>query len=285
MAKKPIKKEPETTGHSWDGIEEYNNPLPRWWLYTLYVCIVWAILYSIAYPAWPLVKGATAGVLGWSTRGEVAKDIQSFADANAEIEAKLAAADITTVADDPQLQSFAVNSGRAVFKTNCIQCHGNGAAGALSYPNLLDDDWLWGGDIESIAYTIRHGIRNTTDDDARYSEMPAFGEFLEESEIAGVVNHVLAISGQDHDAAMAATGAVVFADNCEACHAETGTGDREQGAPNLTDAIWLFGSDAESITHTVTFARNGVMPAWGERLSDAQVNAVAAYIHQLGGGE
>lgn len=285
MAKKPEKQEPKTTGHSWDGIEEYNNPLPKWWLYTLYVCIVWAIGYAIAYPAWPLIKGATPGFLGWSTRGEVAKDIQTFADANAEIEAKLAAADITTVADDPALHSYAVNAGRAVFKTNCIQCHGNGAAGALSYPNLLDDDWLWGGEIDTIAFTIRHGIRNDTDDDARFSEMPAFGEFLEENEIASVVQHVLSLSGQDHDAALAEAGAVVFTDNCEACHAETGTGDREQGAPNLTDAIWLFGGDSESITHTVTFARNGVMPAWGGRLTDAQVNAVASYIHQLGGGE
>ncbi len=284
MAKRPVKKEPETTGHIWDGIEEYNNPLPRWWLWTLYACIVWAIAYSIAYPAWPLVKGATAGILGYSTRGEVAEDIQSFVDANAEIEAKLASADITTVAAGDELHTYAVNSGNAVFKTNCIQCHGAGGNGAKGYPNLLDDDWLWGGDIETIAYTIRHGIRNTTDD-ARYSEMPAFGEFLEEGEITSVVNYVLSLSGGDNDAALATSGAVVFTDNCESCHLEDGTGDREQGAPDLTDAIWLYGGDAETLTHTVTFSRFGVMPAWGPRLTDAQVNAVSLYIHQLGGGE
>lgn len=284
MAKKPEKHEVETTGHSWDGIEEYNNPLPRWWLYTFYFTIVWGIIYSIAYPAWPLVKGATEGFLGFSTRGEVAKDIQAFTDANAAIEAKLATADITTVSADPELQSYAVNSGAAVFRTNCSQCHGSGAAGAKGYPNLLDDDWLWGGDIEAIAYTIRHGIRSRSDD-TRYSEMPAFGEFLEESEITAVVNYVLSLSGADHDAALAAEGATVFADNCESCHMEDGTGDREQGAPNLTDAIWLFGDDMDSLTYTVTYARNSEMPTWGDRLSDAQINAVAAYVHQLGGGE
>lgn len=284
MAKAPKKQEPDTTGHVWDGIEEYNNPLPRWWLWTLYVCIIWAIGYTIAYPAWPMIKGATAGVLGYSTRAEVAADIKSFEDANAAIQAKLASADITAVAADNELHSYAVNFGASVFKTNCIQCHGAGGAGAKGYPNLLDDDWLWGGEIDAIAFTVRNGIRNETDD-ARYSEMPAFGEFLEEAEIAAVVNHVLAISGSDHDAALAAAGAVVFEDNCASCHLEDGTGDREQGAPNLTDAIWLFGGDAESVSHTVTFARNAVMPAWGERLGDAQVNAVAAYVHQLGGGE
>ncbi len=286
MAKKPIhtQSEPETTGHSWDGIEEYNNPLPRWWLWTFYATIIWGVLYVIAYPAWPLVNRATAGLLGYSTRGEVARDIQSFADANAAIEAKLAAADLVTVAADPELQSFARNAGAAVFKTNCSQCHGSGAAGARGYPNLLDDDWLWGGDIENIAFTVRHGVRNETDD-ARFSQMPAFGEILSEAEIAQVVAYVDKLSGQDYDAAMATSGETLFIDNCSACHGEDGTGDREQGAPNLTDAIWLYGGDEASLTETVTNARFGVMPAWGQRLSDAEVNAVAAYVHQLGGGE
>lgn len=285
MAKKPIKHEdPETTGHSWDGIEEFNNPLPRWWLWTFYATIVWAVLYSIAYPAWPMIHGATAGILGYSTRGEVDKEIQSFADANASVEALLAAADLSMVSADPELQSYARNAGAAVFKTNCSQCHGSGASGAKGYPNLLDDDWLWGGDIESIAYTVRHGIRNETDD-SRYSEMPAFGEILTEEEIAQAAAYVQQLSGQDPDAAMAAAGELVFIDNCSACHGETGTGDREQGAPNLTDAIWLYGDDYATLIETITDSRFGVMPAWGRRLSDAQVNAVAAYVHQLGGGE
>ena len=286
MSKKPVQKpeEVETTGHNWDGIQELNNPLPRWWLWTLYATIIWGIGYVIAYPAWPLISGATPGLLGYSTRAEVAADIQKVRDANAAIETKLAGADITTISADGELLSYATNSGAAVFRTDCSQCHGDGAAGAKGYPNLLDDSWLWGGDIEAIATTIRYGVRNENED-SRYSEMPAFGEFLEEDEIIQVVNYALSLSGSDHDAALATPGAVVFEDNCSACHGENGKGDIEQGAPDLTDAIWLYGGDLETVTETVTNSRFGVMPVWGERLSDAQVNAVAVYVHQLGGGE
>lgn len=277
----------ETTGHSWDGIEEYNNPLPRWWLWTFYATIIWGIAYTIAYPAWPGIKGATQGLLGYSTREEVAKDIQTFADANADIEAQLASADLTTVQPGSPLYDYARNAGAAVFRTNCSQCHGSGAAGAVGYPNLLDDDWLWGGTVEDIRYTIAHGIRNEDDFDAHYSEMPKFGadELLEPAQIDEVVHHVMAISGQEHDAALASAGAVVFEENCAACHMEDGSGDPSQGAPNLTDAIWLYGGSQEDLTDTVANARFGVMPAWGLRLDDADVNAVALYVHQLGGGE
>ncbi|SEK78326.1 cytochrome-c oxidase, cbb3-type subunit III [Pacificibacter marinus] len=280
------KNEVETTGHSWDGIEEYNNPLPRWWLWTFYLCIVWAIGYSIAYPAWPLVKGATTGLLGYSTRAEVAADIQSFDDMNAAVEAELAAADITQIEPNSPLYDYATNAGAAVFRANCSQCHGSGAAGNVGYPNLLDNDWLWGGSIDEIAYTIKHGIRNETDD-AHYSEMPRFGadELLEPEQIDQVVEFVLQISGSEFDTTLSSQGAVVFEENCSSCHAEDGTGDRDQGAPNLADAIWLYGGDRETIHETVTNARFGVMPAWGKRLSEAEVNAAAIYVHTRGGGE
>ncbi len=275
----------ETTGHSWDGIEEFNNPLPRWWVWIFYATIVWGIWYTIAYPAWPLLGGATEGYKGFSTRAEVAADIQRFKDMNAALETQMASADLTTIASDEALHNYAIQSGGAVFATWCSQCHGSGAAGAVGYPNLLDNDWLWGGDIETIAETVRYGVRDPLSDDARFSQMPAFGELLEPGEIPQVVNYVLSLSGLDHDAAAAATGQELFVDNCSACHMEDGTGDREQGAPNLTDAIWLYGSDVASVTETVTNARFGVMPAWGERLGESQVRAVAAYVHQLGGGE
>ena len=275
----------ETTGHDWDGIKELNNPLPRWWLWGFYLTIVWGIGYVIAYPAWPLINGATAGLLGYSTRAEVAAEIARYDDQNAALKTALAAVDLETLAANPELNHFAVAGGAAVFRSHCSQCHGSGAAGFPGYPNLLDDDWLWGGSIDQIAATIRHGIRNEQDLDARYSEMPAFGELLEEAEIASVVQHVLGLSGQDHDPALAASGAPVFAEQCASCHGETGMGDREQGAPNLTDAIWLYGGDVGSLTTTVSYSRFGVMPAWGGRLSAADVNAVAAYVHQLGGGE
>ena len=275
----------ETTGHEWDGIKELNNPLPRWWLWCLYLTIIWGIGYTIAYPAWPMINGATSGLLGYSTRGEVARDIAEHEASNAALEEKLATVELASLSEDEALNHYAVSSGAAVFRTNCSQCHGSGAAGAKGYPNLLDDDWLWGGTFEDIVLTVRHGIRNDTDDDARFSQMPAYGEILEADEIDALVETVRGLAGEEHDAALAASGAEVFADNCAACHGDTGMGDREQGAPNLTDAIWLYGGDREALHESITNARFGVMPAWGPRLTDAQVNAVSAYVHQLGGGE
>lgn len=293
MCAKQVKKPGEvpTTGHEWDGIQEFDNPMPRWWLWTFYLCIIWAIGYMVAYPAWPLISGATQGMLGTQAAGDtrvaVAEDIKRFDDANAPMKAKLVAADLTALAADPELDSFAKQSGAAVFRTFCAQCHGAGAAGNVGFPNLLDDDWLWGGSIDDIVLTVTHGIRNTSDADARYSQMPAFGTdgLLEPAQIGDVVEYVLKISGQEHDAAKATAGATVFADNCVACHGEQGLGDRTQGAPNLTDAVWLYAGDRATITETVTKARFGVMPNWNARLSEDQIRAVAVYVHSLGGGE
>ena len=293
MSRKPTRKstpnrnEPETTGHSWDGIEEFDNPLPRWWLWTFYACILFAIGYMIAYPAWPLINGATPGVLGYSSRAEVSKDIAAAETANAEVVARLVEADLAAVPENADLNRFAVQAGAAVFRTNCLQCHGAGAAGvqAAGYPNLLDDAWLWGGTVDDIYTTVSHGIRNETDPDARYSQMPAFGEILPQEDIDAVVQHVRAISGQEHDAALATQGATVFAENCAACHGESGEGTRALGAPRLNDAIWLYGGDVDTLTETVVNARFGVMPAWQNRLREADIRAVALYVHQLGGGE
>lgn len=279
----------ETTGHEWDGIKEYNKPLPRWWLWTFYVTIVWAVLYSIAYPAWPLINGATAGLLGYSTRAEVAVDIAAVEEANAAINARLESTELTEIAADPELLGYANNAGAAVFRTWCAQCHGSGAAGAQAsgYPNLLDDDWLWGGDIAAIHETVSYGIRNEENDLARFSQMPAFGrdELLGDEEIAQVVNYVMSLSGEPRDATLAEAGAEVFDYECSSCHGQDGTGDRTQGAPNLTDAIWLYGGSYEALTETVTNSRYGVMPPWEDRLSEAEIRAVATYVHGLGGGE
>jgi cytochrome c oxidase cbb3-type subunit 3 len=293
MCAKPIKKEHqqvETTGHQWDGIEELNNPLPRWWVWVFYATIVWGIGYTILYPAWPLVTQATPGVLGHSTRANAAAEIASWDARNAEIKAQLVSADLNAIAADPNLAAFAERAGAAVFRTNCATCHGSGAAGfeGKGYPNLLDDDWLWGGTMEDIHLTITHGIRNTTDPDARYSQMPAFGvdQILEAEQIDQVVEHVLAISGQDHDATLAAAGATVWMDaGCNGCHMDDGSGDRSQGAPNLTDAIWLYGGAREQVRESVYYARFGVMPNWNTRLSEDEIRAVAFYVHSRGGGE
>ncbi|WP_407491749.1 cytochrome-c oxidase, cbb3-type subunit III [Pseudooceanicola sp. MF1-13] len=285
-----LKEKHGTTGHSWDGIEELNTPLPRWWLWTFYACIVWGVIYTVMYPAWPLVNRATAGVLGYSTRAEVAADIDAVNAANANINEQLAGVDLAKLTTGGDLQTYAVSSGGAVFKTWCAQCHGSGAAGAKGYPNLLDDDWLWGGDIETIHETITVGIRQPADaegDYLRQSQMPAFGrdELLEEGDIDAVVNYVMSLSGTPRDASMVDHGATVFEENCASCHMEDGTGDRGQGAPNLTDAIWLYGGDFDTLKETVWNSRYGQMPAWGDRLTEAQIRAVSAYVHQLGGGE
>jgi len=287
MSKKPKKTDEDypTTGHEWDGIREYDKPMPRWWVTTFYLCIIFAVGYMIAYPAIPLLNGATPGLLHYSTRGEVQQHIDKVNAQNADIEAKLLATPITEISKDADLIRFATADGGAVFKTFCAQGHGAGAQGAKGYPNLQDEDWLWGGDLETIATTIHHGVRFSGDDDTRFSQMPTFGEVLEKDEIANVVEHVLNVSGQDHDAAMAAKGATVFADNCAACHGDDAKGGREVGAPNLTDAIWLYGADRATITQTVSNSRFGVMPAWHGIISETQIKAVAFYVHQLGGGE
>lgn len=275
-----------TTGHEWDGIQEWNNPLPRWWLWSFYLCIIWGIGYVIAYPAWPLINGATPGLLGYSTRAEVAEEIERFDVANAPMEALLNETPLADVEQNPELNDFAKNAGQAVYNTWCVQCHQAGGAGAKGYPVLVDNDWLWGGTIDDIYLTVNHGIRTEDDMDTRYSQMPAYGDFMSEEEISSLVAYVQTISGQDADATLAETGSQLFYDNCAACHGDAGTGDIFQGAPDLTDRIWLFGGDEAALTETITNARFGVMPSWSARgMSEADIRAVSLYVHQLGGGE
>ncbi|MEC8041028.1 MAG: cytochrome-c oxidase, cbb3-type subunit III, partial [Pseudomonadota bacterium] len=271
-----------------DGIEELNTPLPRWWLWTFYATIVWGLYYVAAYPAWPLINGATQGFLGFSTRAEVAADIAEFEAKQAPMNDKLASVELTAIADDAELLGYANSAGAAVFKTWCAQCHGSGAAGAVGYPNLVDDDWLWGGDIESIHTTITVGVRQPTDEDyLRQSEMPAFGrdELLEDGQIDEVVNFVMSLSGDAQDATLVEAGAVVYEENCAACHGDEGKGDIDQGAPNLADAIWLYGDSYDAIRESVYYARYGAMPAWNTRLSEAEIRAVSTFVHTRGGGQ
>ena len=283
------KQDAPTTGHSWDGIEEFDNPMPRWWIWTFYLTIIWGVIYTILYPAWPLLSSATAGVLGFSTRGQVEAEIAQVEAANQVWYDRLLATDMTALEGDGELHRFAVNAGAAVFRAQCSQCHGAGGAGvqAGGFPNLLDDEWLWGGTSDDIVQTVTYGIRNDVYPDARWSEMPAFGrdEILSSDEIDQVVQHVLAISGQAHDATLAAAGAEVFDINCSSCHGVDGEGDPIVGAPALNNAVWLYGGDADTIRESVYNARFGIMPGFTDRLSEAQIRAVAAYVHQLGGGQ
>lgn len=277
----------ETTGHEWDGIKELNNPLPRWWLWTFYATIVWALAYTVFYPAWPGITGATAGILGWSSRGELAQEMTDLKASQAVYLEKLAATDVTEVSADPELLQFASAGGASTFKVYCEQCHGSGAQGGPGYPNLNDDAWIWGGTIEDIYTTLMHGVRYDQDEDTRISDMPAFGrdELLERPDINDVAWYVRQLSGQEFDEEAAARGETVFADNCAACHGEQGEGMAELGAPNLSDAIWLYGGTHADIVAQVTSPRQGVMPAWGGRLGETTVKQLAVYVHGLGGGQ
>lgn len=274
----------ETTGHQWDGIEELDTPMPRWWLWTFYASIVFALGYVVAYPAIPLVNGATGGVLGYSSRAAVADEIAEHREWQSSWRDRIVSGSLEEIRSDPELAQFAIASGRAAFGVNCSQCHGSGAQGFVGYPNLNDDAWLWGGSLEEIYLTIKHGVRNEDDDDARLSEMPAFAEILEGDQIADVTQHVLALGGLEHDAESAARGSEVFAENCASCHGDGGQGDSALGAPRLNDAIWLFGGDQEHISKQIGQPSHGVMPAWGQRLDDATVKALAVFVHGLGGG-
>ena len=275
----------ETTGHVWDGIRELNNPLPRWWVWTFHITIVWAIGYCIAYPAWPLVSSATKGMLGYSSRAEVEEEIANAKQAQSASIAKIASMDVEAILADDELRQFATSAGAAAFKINCIQCHGSGAQGSAGYPNLNDDDWLWGGTPEAIHQTIAHGIRYNGDDDTRVSEMPAFGEILEPEEISQVAAYVVSLTGEPEDASLVDPGKTVFIDNCSSCHGENSEGMSDFGAPNLADAIWLYGHTEADIARQIRKPRHGVMPAWQPRLGETTVKELAVFVHGLGGGK
>jgi len=276
----------ETTGHEWDGIQEFNNPLPRWWLYTWYICIIWSIGYWVLMPSWPLVSDYARGYLGYSQRASVAHDITEARKAQSVYTDKIMKLSLAEIRQDSELLEFAVAGGRSAFAVNCSQCHGAGANGGPAYPNLNDDDWLWGGDIASIHQTIQFGVRSGHDE-ARSGDMPAFlrDEILTARQVSDVAEFTLSLSGKAGETAAAARGAPVFAEQCAACHGPAGKGLREFGAPNLTDDIWLFGREKSVIAQTVSNGRAGVMPAWATRLDPVTIKQLALYVHVLGGGE
>jgi len=271
-----------TVGHEWDGIEELDTPMPRWWLYTLYLTIVWGVVYVVLYPAWPMVTKATDGVLGWSSRGQLAQEMSAADQANQSFREQLAVIDILKLEDNPELMRRAVAGGRAAFLVNCVQCHGSSASGSTGYPNLNDDDWLWGGNLREIEYSIQHGIRQPEHDATRISVMPPFEGVFEPAQLQSLVDHVLSLSGKGEGNAL---GGQLYADNCAACHGPGGEGDRAQGAPQLNDAIWLYGSSRELVTRQILSPRMGVMPKWDGRLDPVTIKMLAAYVHSLGGGE
>lgn len=279
----------ETTGHEWDGIKELNNPLPRWWRFLFWACVVVAIGYWILLPAWPALpglQGNTTGVLQQSDRADVASDTAAMRKERSALSARLAAVDASTILRDHDLSQLALSLGESAFGDNCATCHGAGGRGAKGFPRLADDVWLWGGKLEEIERTIRFGIRSGHPE-THASEMPAFGrdELLPADQIDDLVQYVTQRSGQRADAAAAARGQPLFETNCASCHGVDLHGDRTKGAPNLTDKDWIYGGDAATLRRTIYGPRNGVMPAWVDRLDPATVRALAIYVHSLGGGE
>jgi len=275
----------ETTGHEWDGIRELNNPLPRWWLWTFYACIVWALGYTVLYPAWPMLTEATPGILGYSSRAELTSEVETAKLAQGDILAKISQSSLQEIVADPQMNQFAIAGGASAFKVNCVTCHGSGAEGSKGYPNLNDDDWIWGGDLDTLQQTIAHGIRDAVDPDTRIADMPVFGEMLEPEEIRQVAAYVISLTDTPKDAAMVEPGKQIFLDNCSSCHGEDAKGNRELGAPNLADAIWLKVNGEAEIAEQVRTPKHGVMPAWQARLSGDTVKQLTVYVHSLGGGE
>ena len=276
----------ETTGHDWDGIQELNQPLPSWWLWVFYACVLFAVGYWIAYPAWPLLNGYTRGMLGYSQRQTVNSDIVAAKAAQGKFYAAIIGSDLTTIQKNPELLTFASAGGRTAFANNCAQCHGRGAQGSAGYPNLSDDDWLWGGKLEDISKTITAGIRSASPD-ARQSRMPRFGidKMLEAAQISDLAEYVLSLPGKSQDSAAAGRTKTLFTDNCSACHGNDGMGKQDLGAPNLTDAIWLYGGRKEDIMRSIETGRGGAMPTWGGRLDPATIKMLAIYVHSLGGGQ
>jgi cytochrome c oxidase cbb3-type subunit III len=276
----------ETTGHEWDGIRELDTPLPRWWLWTFYACIGFAAVYVLLYPAIPLGRSHTTGLLGYTNRAALVASTAEAHAAQAGFRDKIAAAPLEQIRADKELLTFAETGGRAAFAENCAPCHRSGGAGAKGYPNLADDDWLWGGTLAAIHQTITHGVRNA-DADSRQSQMPRFGAdgLLTRAQISDVADYVMTLSGQKAPADAAKRGAALFAENCVACHGDKGAGNIEVGAKNLTNGIWLYGGDKATLVETISNARNGSMPAWGTRLDPTTIKMLAVYVHSLGGGQ
>lgn len=277
----------ETVGHEWDGIEELNNPLPRWWLMIMYASIVFAIGYVIVYPAIPLAAKGTEGIWGWTSRGQLAAETKAADAKRAQLRTTLAGMPIDQINGNPDLMRQAVQGGKAAFRVNCVQCHGAGAGGNIGYPNLADDDWLWGGSLAEIERTITFGVRQPGEAETRSSLMPSFGRdaILNPAQVDDAASFVRSLSGREKPGAASARGATIFAANCAVCHGPTGGGNRQFGAPKLGDAIWLYGGSRDQVVASIRNAHAGVMPAWRHKLEPATIKMLAAYVHSLGGGE
>jgi cytochrome c oxidase cbb3-type subunit 3 len=303
MADQQQSKAVQTTGHAWDGdLQEFNNPLPRWWLWSFYATVLFAVIYWIIYPAWPVADSFTKGIgsvtyerdgeqvtTHWNTRAELVEELQTGRETlkqQAYLE-RVAAAGYGEIVDDPEMMAFTNSLGKVLYADNCAACHGVGGMPAQigQYPNLIDDAWLWGDDFEQIQHTIVQG---------RNGYMPRFDHALSDAQIAQVAHYVLSLSGHEVDSAKAEAGAEIFqgkAGGCYYCHTREGVGLESQGAANLTDAIWTVAdvpgaADLEGRVKVVSeVIHNGIqrqMPAWKDRLSATEIKLLSIYVQNLG---
>jgi len=259
----------DVTGHTWDGdLQEYNNPLPRWWLWLFYITLIFAVGYLALYPG----LGSFQGVLGWSSQGsQYTAEMDRAAEKYDPIFKQYAAVAVADLAGKQEYQE-ARDMGKRLFLTYCMQCHGSDGGGARGFPNLKDDDWGWGGSPEQIKVSIANGRRGN---------MPAQAH-LGEEKIDQVAAYVMSLSGRNVDAAEAAAGKEVFMTaGCIGCHGMDGTGNPLLGAPNLTNNIWLYGGSAGAIKQTLQNGRAGVMPAHQDLLGEEKVHLLTAYVYSL----
>lgn len=277
----------EIRSHKWDGIQEMDNPLPRWWLYVLYATIAISIVYYVLYPAIPGLTGYTKGLLGYTERQALDTELAAHRQSQAGYFDRIAQATPAQIREDAELLNFALAGGKAAFADNCAPCHAAGGAGRAGFPNLADDDWLWGGSLEAIQTTLLHGVRWAQDDDTRASEMPRFAadEILSKKQVADVTQYVLSLVNRAQDPKAAARGAPIYAEQCVACHGAKGEGNQELGAPRLSNDIWLYEGTPRALAAQIGNPQHGVMPAWRGRLDESTIKMLTVYVHSLGGGQ
>ena len=253
-----------TTGHVYDGIEEYDNPLPAWWFYMFIITIVWGIGYLIVYPG----MGNFPGVLGWTQVEQHDRAVTAADERFRAMRDRYLALPIEEIASDPAVMKM----GSRMFANNCGQCHGSDAKGAYGFPNLTDDDWIYGGSPDAIKATLING---------RQAAMPAWQAILGDQGIAEATAYVLSLNGRDADPAQIKAGQTHFATYCAACHGADGKGNLAMGAPNLTNGVWLYGGSEAQIAHSLRAGRNGVMPAFKDTLSEDKIHILTAYVYGL----
>lgn len=254
----------QTTGHAHDGIEEYDNPLPAWWFYLFVITIVWSIAYLIVYPG----MGNYRGLIGWTQEGQHAGEVAAAEQRYGEMRSQYLAQSVEAIAQDPAVRKM----GMRIFGNNCAQCHGADGKGRYGFPNLTDDDWLYGSSPEAIKTSIVQGRR---------AAMPAWAGILGDGGVAAATEYVLSLNDRAEDEALAAAGKAHFDSYCVACHGSGGEGNEALGAPNLVNGVWLYGGSRQQISHSVRAGRSGVMPAFGDSLAEDKIHILAAYVYSL----